>query len=48
LKIGGDKEILWFDVAMDNVLFMKVVKAFDELEDEFSDERKFYSIRGFL
>ena len=44
LEIRGDKEILGFDVAMDDVLLMKIVEAFDELEDEFSDERKFYSI----
>jgi hypothetical protein len=29
---------------MNDILLMKVVEAFNELEDEFSDEREFYSI----
>jgi hypothetical protein len=29
---------------MDNALLMKIVEAFDKLEDEFSNEREFYSI----
>jgi hypothetical protein len=29
---------------MNDVELMKVVEAFDELEDEFSDEWEFYSI----
>ncbi len=33
---------------MNDVELMKVVEAFDELEDEFSDEWEFYSIWGFL
>lgn len=48
LKIGGDEEVFGFDVAMNDVLLVEVVEAFDELEDEFSDEGKFYSIGGFL
>jgi hypothetical protein len=33
---------------MNDILLMKICESFYELIDEFSDERKFYSIRGFL
>ena len=33
---------------MDDILLMKIIEAFDELEDEFFDEWEFYSIWGFL
>jgi hypothetical protein len=29
---------------MDDALLMKIVEAFDKLEDEFSDQRELYSI----